>query len=73
MKIDIAKAKETWSKAGLNDQGTTAINAWIDKLAANIEMGGGRWDAYVINAYYESDPMGSVGLLKQAVDLTSKE
>lgn len=73
MMIDVAKAKASWDKAGLNEQGKTAIYAWIDKLAANIERGNGRWDAYARNATYTGvDPMGSVSLLKSAAEQTSK-
>ena len=72
-KIDTAKAKESWASAGLNAQGIAAIGAWIDKLAANVEAGRGKWDAYAKFAFYEdSDPMGSVQLLKAAMDQTSK-
>lgn len=72
-KIDTGKAKASWSAAGLNAQGTAAVGAWIDKLAANIDAGQGRWDAYTKFAFYGgSDPMGSVSLLKSAMDQTSK-
>ena len=71
-KVDTVKAKASWGNAGLNAQGTAAVNAWIDKLAANIEANPGRWSAYAKMAYYESDPMGSVKMLKDAMDLTSK-
>lgn len=72
-KIDTAKAKASWITAGLNDQGIAAIGSWIDKLAANIEAGAGRWDAYVEMAYYSgSDPIGSVQMLRIAADQTSK-
>jgi hypothetical protein len=72
-KINTTAAKESWIKAGLNAQGTAAINAWIDKLAVSVEAGHGRWDAYAKFAIYEGfDPMGSVGLLKDAVEQTSK-
>ena len=73
MKLDAAKAKESWTTAGLNPQGVATINAWIDQLAKNIEAGHGRWDAYAKNAYYTgADPMGSVQILKSTVDQTSK-
>lgn len=72
-KIDTEKAKESWKTAGLNAQGMAAVAAWIDKLAANIDAGQGRWDAYTKMAYYDGhDPMGSVQLLKSAMDQTSK-
>lgn len=72
-KVDVSKAKESWTNAGLNEQGMVAISAWIDKLAYNIEAGGGRWDAYAKMAYYSGhDPMGSVKMLKDAMDLTSE-
>ena len=71
MTINTSKAKETWTTAGLNEQGLIAINAWIDQLAANVENGKGRWDAFAKFAIYEgSDPMGSVQLLKSAMDQT---
>lgn len=70
-KIDTAKAKASWTTAGLNDAGIAAIGTWIDQLAANIEKGQGRWDAFAKFATYEgSDPMGSVQLLKSAMDQT---
>ena len=66
-------AKKTWETAGLNEQGTAAVHAWIDKLYSNIAAAPGRWDAFGKFAAYEgSDPMGSVGLLKSAVDQTSR-
>jgi hypothetical protein len=68
-----SEAKKTWESAGLNKQGAAAVNSWIDTLIDNIEANPGRFDAYKKFAYYKgSDPMGSVHLLKGAVDQTSK-
>ncbi len=73
MKVNVTKAKESWIAAKLNAQGMAAVGAWIDKLAANIEAGQGRWDAYAKMAYFDGrDAMGSVGLLKGAMEQTSK-
>jgi hypothetical protein len=71
--MDIERAKRSWGAAGLTEQGIHAVNAWIDALAANVIAGHGRWDAFARFATYEgSDPMGSVKLLKSAVEQTSK-
>lgn len=73
MTVDTVKAKASWSTAGLNEQGMAAIGAWIDKMAANVQAGGGRWDAFAKFATYDGhDPMGSVKLLKSAVDQIGK-
>ena len=72
MKVNKEKAKESWKAAGMNEKGIQAIGAWIDSLAANIEAGQGRWDAYARMASYSgSDPMGSAKMLKSAVEVTS--
>ena len=71
--VNTAKAKETWKSAGLNTQGEAAVASWIDKLAANIATNPGRWAAYESMAYCTSDVMGSISLLKGAVEQTSKE
>lgn len=73
MKIDVAKAKESWMTAGLNAQGQAVIFGWIDQLAANIEAGHGKWNAYARYAIYDgNDKYGSIQLLKEAVEETSK-
>lgn len=70
--INAEKAKQTWKSAGLNAQGEAAVHAWIDQLAANINANPGRWGAYESMAYCTADVMGSVQVLKSAVDQTSK-
>ena len=70
--INTEKAKLSWKSAGLNAQGEAAVHAWIDQLAANVNGNPGRWSAYVDMAYCTSDVMGSVQLLKSAVEQTSK-
>ncbi len=70
--MDKAKAKKSWESAGLNEQGITAINTWIDDLAQNVENGKGRWDAYEKFAFCGTDIMGSVKMLKEAVEQTGK-
>lgn len=72
MKIDAEKAKLSWKSAGLNAQGEAAVHSWIDKLAANVNGNPGRWGAYASLAYCNSDVMGSVQLLKSAVEQTRK-
>jgi len=72
MTVNVEKAKESWDNAGLNEQGQAAIYAWIEQLAKNIESHPGRFDAYAKMAYCSSDVMGSVSLLKDAAEQTSK-
>lgn len=70
--MDTAKAKATWTTAGLNERGLAAVNMWVDTLAAHIADGKGKFDAYAKFAYYAgNDPMGCLQMLKQAVDQTN--
>ena len=65
-------AKKSWQSAGLTVAGLKAVGELIDKLAANIAAGKGKWDAYERFATYSGhDPRGSLELIMAAVKQTT--
>ncbi len=73
MTMNKEAAKKSWEKAGMTDEGLSVVCSWIDRLAYNIENGGGRWDSYWRFGFcFVSDPQGSLSLLNDAVKQTSK-